>query len=202
MLYWGLPIREPLKRRVQNIIVLFSSLFFYGFVEPWLIGLLLFSTLLDYCVGLGMSHYPQKKGWYLSLSFLGNLSVLFVFKYFDWFSSCFGATAQLLGFTVHPYTLGLLLPIGISFYTFQTLSYTIDVYRGVCSPQKYIIDYATFVCYVSTACRWTNRTFCAPYASNRTKESVVYFSISFRIIAVTLGICTKTGYCRYDIIVC
>lgn len=146
LVYWTMPLREPIKRRTQNVLLLFSSLFFYGFIEPWLIFLLLFSTLLDYSSGLGMKAYPSRKGWFLALSLLGNLSVLFTFKYFDWFSISFAAAAHTLGFTFHPYTLGLLLPIGISFYTFQTISYTIDVYRGVCTPQRNIIDYATFVC--------------------------------------------------------
>ncbi len=146
LFYWGMPIKEPQKRTVQNLLLLFSSLFFYGFVEPWLIMLLLFSTTLDYCSGLGMAHYPQRKRWFLSMSLVGNLSVLFLFKYFDWFSTSFASAAQLLGLSLHPYTLGLILPIGISFYTFQTLSYTIDVYKGVFSPKKNFLEYATFVC--------------------------------------------------------
>ena len=128
------------------MILLIASLIFYGWVEPIFIGLLLFSTLLDYGVGQAIFHSKQRKKLWLSISFLGNLGMLFLFKYYDWFVESWGTALSLLGFEANPHTLGLILPVGLSFYTFQTLSYSIEIYYNRITPTKSLLSYATYVC--------------------------------------------------------
>ena len=120
-------------RRLQNLMLLVTSAVFYGWVHPWFLGLLAFSTLLDFGCGLAMRGGPKR--WALGLSVAGNLGLLGVFKYLDWLLDMVGQNP-----------LGIFLPVGISFFTFQTMSYTFDVYRGKLKPRTDLLDYATFVC--------------------------------------------------------
>ena len=132
-------------RKLRNGLLLVFSLLFYGWGEPKYILIMLFSTVFDYCNGLAIGWFRQRqrekgaKG-VLILSVVGNLSILGFFKYTDF---AINNINGLLG-TAIP-ALGLLLPIGISFYTFQTMSYTIDVYRGDTRAQRNIINFGTFV---------------------------------------------------------
>ena len=147
LLYWvGSYVFRHHRSSWQNTVLLLSSLIFYGWVDIRLLGLLAFSSILDYSVGRAIVETPKYKRLWLILSFTGNLSLLFTFKYFDWFFESISHAASYVGLTFHPFTLGLMLPVGISFYTFQTLSYTIDIYKGEIKPQKNIITYASFVC--------------------------------------------------------
>ena len=147
-LYWPVlgRIRGPSRRRLRNALLLGSSAVFYGWVHPWYLGLLAFSTLLDFGVGLAMERHPDRKGRLLALSLAGNLGVLGTFKYFDFFITNVALVLEGVGFEAHLPTLRLALPVGISFFTFQTLSYSIDVYRGTLEPRRDLLDYATFVC--------------------------------------------------------
>ncbi|MFH1465465.1 MAG: MBOAT family O-acyltransferase [Pseudomonadota bacterium] len=140
VVYWGLG-----RRRWQNAWLLCTSAVFYGWVHPWFLGLLAFSTLLDFGVGLGMARWPARRRALLALSLAGNLGMLAAFKYWNFFLENVGAALGALG--LHPGlpVLQVLLPVGISFYTFQTLSYTIDVARGRIQPKRDLLDYATFV---------------------------------------------------------
>lgn len=144
-LYWLVPLRGGARRVWQNVVLLLGSVVFYGWVHPWMVGLLAFSTLLDYGVGRGMAARPDRKGALLALSLAGNLGMLALFKYHDWFAGEVAQALGSLGVQVHPWTLGLALPVGISFYTFQTLSYTIDVYRGRLAARRNLLDHAVFV---------------------------------------------------------
>ena len=135
-LFWGVR-----RRRAQNAVLLLASLVFYGWIHPWFVLLILFSTGLDYGVGLGMQRSPDRKKALLGLSLAGNLGLLGVFKYFDFFLENVAG----LGLGT-PSSLGILLPVGISFFTFQTMSYTFDVYRGKIEPRRDLLDYATYVC--------------------------------------------------------
>ena len=126
-------------KKLRNALLLVFSLLFYGWGEPKYILIMLFSTVFDYCNGLAIGHFrtagkPKGAKAVLVVSVVGNLSILGFFKYTDFAITNLNG---LLG-TAIP-ALGLLLPIGISFYTFQTMSYTIDVYRGVVPPQRNII---------------------------------------------------------------
>ena len=132
-------------RKLRNALLLVFSLLFYGWGEPKYILIMLFSTVFDYCNGLAIGHFravgkPKRAKAMLIVSVVGNLGILGFFKYTDF---AINNINGLLG-TAIP-ALGLLLPIGISFYTFQTMSYTIDVYRGLVPPQRNIIDFGAYV---------------------------------------------------------
>lgn len=138
--YWAL--RE---RRAQNLLLVVASAVFYGWIHPWFVLLMLFSATLDYTVARQIeADRARAKGW-LGLSLAGNLGALGLFKYFDWFSEGVAAALGAWGWRVDPFTLGLLLPAGISFYTFQTLSYTIDVYRGRMRARTDPLDVLVYV---------------------------------------------------------
>ncbi len=139
LIYWLLP------RRVQNCFLLIASYFFYGYVHPWFLYLILASTVLDYFCALGIGRFPKRSKTFLWISVCGNLSLLAVFKYCDFFIGNVQALLAVLGIETSDITLRILLPPGISFYTFQTLSYTIDVYRGRFRPRTDFIAVATFV---------------------------------------------------------
>ncbi len=138
--YWLLP-----NKTSQNLLLLTASYLFYGYVHPWFCLLIAFSTVVDYCCGLAMGRFTQCRGWILGASLAANLGMLGVFKYFDFFAANIGELLNSLGWQVGPATLGIVLPVGISFYTFQTLSYTIDIYRGEMEPRRNFLDFALFV---------------------------------------------------------
>ncbi|WMM24485.1 MBOAT family O-acyltransferase [Tissierella sp. MB52-C2] len=132
-------------RKYKNFILLVSSLFFYSWGEPKYIWIMIFSTVLDYTCGRFVHYYRESgdlskaKVW-LGVSIFGNLGLLGFFKYSNFLISNIN---NLLGFNIP--LLNLVLPIGISFYTFQTMSYTIDVYRGDTEVQNNIISFGTYV---------------------------------------------------------
>ena len=124
--------------RVRNAVLLLFSLFFYFYGEPRLIGILIFSILMNYLFGLSMRSTYRKP--LLILCVIANLSLLGVFKYLNFFIS---TADSLLGLSI-PVT-GIVMPIGISFYTFQALSYVIDVYRREVPPQHDPFSLALYV---------------------------------------------------------
>ena len=131
--------------RGKNIVLLIFSLLFYAWGEPVYVLLMVYSTVLDYVCGRGIGKAAEagntrRKKFFLGVSLVGNLGLLAVFKYLDLFLR----TLNLLPFLDLPLA-GIALPIGISFYTFQTMSYSIDVYRGKVGVQKNILDFATYV---------------------------------------------------------
>jgi len=143
-LYWFATNRDL---KLQNILLLAASYFFYACWDWRFLFLLMFSTLLDFFTGLKMSDAPdasRKKFWFW-LSILANLGFLGVFKYYNFFVESFAAAASQLGFRVSPHTLNIILPVGISFYTFHGLSYVIDIYKDRIKPERNIIDYSVFV---------------------------------------------------------
>ena len=146
-LFWFLPIFLGVyfiaPKKVKNFILLIFSLIFYAWGEPIYICLMLFSTVFDYINGLLIERFGlNTKGSkvVLIIAMLGNLGLLGVFKYFDFFM---GSLNNVFGLSL-PF-LNVALPIGISFYTFQTMSYTIDVYRGVVPAQHNIITFGSYV---------------------------------------------------------
>ena len=144
LLYWILPWRRP-----RLAVVLIASYVFYMTWNPKLVVLLWFSTVLDFYCG-GRIHTAaddrQRKRW-LHLSLLGNLGVLGAFKYYGFFADSLIALLRELGLNPNERTLYIVLPLGISFYTFQTLSYTIDIYRRQLRPTASILEFATFVAF-------------------------------------------------------
>ena len=132
-------------RGLRNVVLLCSSLFFYFWGERIFVLIMLLSTAIDYTHGL-LVERCQKNGndkgarWAVASSVIFNLALLFFFKYWDFIAS----SLQAIGLTFMP-VLNTHLPIGISFYTFQTMSYTIDVYRGDARAQRNILNFGTFV---------------------------------------------------------
>ena len=143
-MYWLLP-----SRRGQNLLLVGVSAVFYGWLHPWFLLLLYGSATLDYWVARGIAAAPWHRRKLLALSVAGNLGVLGFFKYFDFFVTNVADALVLVGLQPNLSSLGLILPVGISFYTFQTLSYSIDVYRGVLRPRTDFIDYLAFVSFFS-----------------------------------------------------
>ncbi len=144
ILYWFVT-NKSLK--LQNILLLVSSYFFYACWDWRFLFLLIFSTLLDYYTGIKMSdakNQTRKKFWFW-LSISVNLSFLGVFKYYNFFAESFSATIANFGMQVNPWTLKVILPVGISFYTFHGLSYVIDIYKDRIKAEKNFIDYSVFV---------------------------------------------------------
>ena len=133
--------------KLQNILLLISSYFFYACWDWRFLFLLIFSTLLDYFTGIKMSdakNQNSKKFWFW-LSISVNLGFLGVFKYYNFFSESFAIALDNIGLHVNPWTLKVILPVGISFYTFHGLSYVIDIYKDRIKAEKNFIDYSVFV---------------------------------------------------------
>ncbi len=145
-LYWGLGQK---RIAIQNVLLVVASYIFYGWWDWRFLSLIAISTLVDYFVGLGLGKAtkPQARRWLLTLSLLANLGMLGFFKYFNFFAQSFAEASASLGVQVDEVTLNIVLPVGISFYTFQTLSYTIDVYRKQIEPTKNFVAFAAYVCF-------------------------------------------------------
>ena len=140
-LYW------MLRRRGQNILIVCGSFFFYGWWDWRFLGLLIATTGIDYLVALAMGrekNRTRRRRWLL-VSLGSNLGVLGFFKYFNFFSQSFSHLLGVFGLAADPMLLRLVLPLGISFYTFQALSYTIDVYRGRMEPVRDVVQYFCFI---------------------------------------------------------
>ena len=146
-LYWLLPLR------LQNIMLLAASYLFYGYWDWRFLSLIALSTLVDYITGLkieeqnikgGEGSQKLKKRWLL-VSICTNLGLLGFFKYFNFFTASMTAVLSNLGVNPDMFYLDIVLPVGISFYTFQTMSYTIDIYRGKMQPTKRFLDFALYV---------------------------------------------------------
>ncbi|MCB1192499.1 MAG: MBOAT family protein [Leptospiraceae bacterium] len=136
------------NRKAQNIFLLVASYFFYGYWDYRYLSLLFISTVVDYIASLGIERNSEnvfKKKLYLTLSILCNLGILGFFKYYNFFISSAADALSVLGLHTNPVLLKFALPLGISFYTFQTMSYSIDVYRGQLKPTKNFLDFALFV---------------------------------------------------------
>lgn len=137
--YWSMPLRG------QNLLLLFASYVFYGWVHPWFLWLILATTFIDYWSARRMTEQPsQKKAW-LWLSIVTNFGMLGFFKYFGFFAANLAAATAALGWHVPQAAFEVLLPVGISFYTFQSMSYTIDVYRNHAPARTSFVDMAAFV---------------------------------------------------------
>ena len=136
-----------LPHKLQNRMLLVASYVFYSAWDWRYLGLILASTLTDYLCGLGIarSEGERHRKALVAVSLLVNLSLLGVFKYYDFFATSFQQLMGNFGLSVQPYFLDVALPIGISFYTFQTLSYTIDTYRGKVVAERNFLDFALYV---------------------------------------------------------
>lgn len=136
-----------LPHRGQNRMLLVASYVFYGAWDWRFLSLIMLSTVVDYFVGLRMERELQdaRRRTLLWVSLGVNLGMLAVFKYFGFFVDSFQSLLASLGYAADPWALSIVLPVGISFYTFQTLSYTIDIYRRDLKPTRDFLNFALFV---------------------------------------------------------
>jgi alginate O-acetyltransferase complex protein AlgI len=137
--YWRLP------QRGQNMLLLVASYFFYGYVHPWFLLLIGTSTVIDYAAARGMEAWPAHRLRFMWLSIVSNFGMLGFFKYFNFFVENVADVLAAIGVPVSPPMLRIVLPVGISFYTFQAMSYTIDVYRGELRARRSLLDVAVFI---------------------------------------------------------
>ncbi len=144
ILYWFV-VNKNLRN--QNILIVVASYFFYAWWDWRFLFLIIFSTLVDYLVGLQLAKQEnnKKRLALLWISILVNIGFLGFFKYYNFFIDNFVSAFSFFGKDIQPNTLSLILPVGISFYTFQTLSYTIDVYRKKLKPTKDFFSFAAFI---------------------------------------------------------
>jgi D-alanyl-lipoteichoic acid acyltransferase DltB (MBOAT superfamily) len=144
LLYWFVAGKN---KKLQNYILLAASYYFYSCWDYRFLFLLIFSTFLDYFTGLKIFNAESKQGkkiW-LFISIFINLGFLGFFKYYNFFVDSFATLLQGVGFQVNPWTLSIVLPVGISFYTFHGMSYVIDIYYGRAKPTTNFVDYSLFV---------------------------------------------------------
>jgi alginate O-acetyltransferase complex protein AlgI len=150
-LYRVLPAVSSVERahRAQNWLLLVASYYFYAAWDYRFVALLAASTLVDYSCGLVLGRLTdqRKRRWVMVLSIGFNLAMLGFFKYFNFFADNLHALFAAIGWQMDFVTLRVLLPIGISFYTFVTMSYVIDVYRREIAPTRNLVDFAVFVAY-------------------------------------------------------
>ena len=141
-LYWGLRARVP-----QNFLLLVASYVFYGAWSWKFLSLLIASTLVDYVAGrlIGVAPSPRSKRVIMLVSVTANLVFLATFKYLGFFVREASELLEAMGFQANLPVLEIVLPIGISFYTFQTIGYVVDVYRGKLPAERNLLTYALFV---------------------------------------------------------
>ena len=144
ILYW-FATNNNLK--LQNFLIVAASYLFYGWWDWRFLSLILFSTLIDYSIGIRLSKEDNisKRKILLWISILVNLGFLGFFKYYNFFLDNFVTAFSFFGSSINAQGLNIILPVGISFYTFQTLSYTIDVYKRKLEPTKDFIAFSAFV---------------------------------------------------------
>ena len=146
ILYWFV-LNKNIKS--QNFLIVIASYIFYGWWDWRFLSLILFSTIIDYNIGLLLSKENKliKRKHLLWTSIIINLGFLGFFKYYNFFIDNFTQAFSFFGYELSTNSLNIILPVGISFYTFQTLSYTIDVYKKNLEPTKDFIEFCAFVCF-------------------------------------------------------
>lgn len=144
ILYWFITNKNL---KLQNFLIVASSYLFYGWWDWRFLSLIIFSTVIDFLIGkkLETEENNKKRKIFLWISILVNLGFLGFFKYYNFFADNFVEAFSFFGYQIHANSLNIILPVGISFYTFQTLSYTIDVYKRKLKPTKDLIAFSAFV---------------------------------------------------------
>lgn len=146
LFYW---IFGNKNHKRQNLVLLIASFIFYSWWDWRFLSLILMSTTVDYlvCINLVKERNFFRRKILLRFSVIFNIGILFLFKYFNFFITNFVDVFKLFGLGIQVNTLNIILPLGISFYTFQTISYTIDVYNKKIKPTKDYFAFSTFVCF-------------------------------------------------------
>lgn len=143
LLYW----LTPTAQKGKNLILIFASGFFYAWWDWRFLGLLAITVVSTYASGIiiGGTENSRLRKWVCAGNLILNIGILCLFKYYDFFATNFAALLNLVGFNVDAITLNLILPIGISFYTFQALGYTIDVYKNKIDAHRDFIAFTLFI---------------------------------------------------------
>jgi alginate O-acetyltransferase complex protein AlgI len=146
-LYWSFQ-----RQSLRNLVMLIASYVFYAWWDYRFCALMLATNLVDYVVARSLMRVDDPRGrrWLLTLSVVANLSVLGFFKYYNFFMESLAAAAGSVGWRMDPFTLNIILPAGVSFYTFQAMSYTIDVYRRQLVPSRNLIAHLSYVSFFPT----------------------------------------------------
>ena len=144
IIYWFVTNKNL---KLQNLLIVAASYLFYGWWDWRFLSLIIFSTLVDFSIGLALEKQESqiKRKILLWISILINLGFLGIFKYYNWFLDSFYEVVPGLQVVMGFNALDILLPVGISFYTFQTLSYTIDIYKNKLEPTKDLLAFSAFV---------------------------------------------------------
>ena len=183
------------KIQIQNFLLLIASYLFYGLWDYRFLSLVIISSLTDYVVAQAIENNSSKKKrkQLLWVSIIVNLGMLGTFKYFDFFSEGFVFLFTQLGFTPDPVTLNIVLPVGISFYTFQTLGYTIDVYKTRVKASRDWLAFFTFVCFfpqlvtgpierAKSLLPQFNRKRIITYESGRTALTLILWGLFMKVV--------------------
>lgn len=145
VLYWSLNNNLT----IQNILLLVASYIFYAWWDWRFLSLIIISSIIDYTAGLKIhkAENEKKRKLWLIISLVANLGFLSIFKYYNFFADSFVQAVSIFGWQPNDLTLDIILPVGISFYTFQTLSYTIDIFRKDFEPTKSILSFFTYIAF-------------------------------------------------------
>lgn len=159
LLYW-FAFQRNLK--LQNLFILFVSYVFYGWWDWRFLFLIALTSLCSWGSGVLVQHFDKetptkfnKRKWITAANLILNLSILGFFKYYNFFVVNFIEMFASMGITLEATTLKVILPVGISFYTFQALSYTIDVYRRDIPATKDVVSFLAYVSFFPSTCCWT-----------------------------------------------
>jgi D-alanyl-lipoteichoic acid acyltransferase DltB (MBOAT superfamily) len=176
--YWRL------GHRWQNVLLLVSSYVFYGYVHPWFLILIASSTVIDYASARGMERWPGRRRVFMGASIVSNFGMLGFFKYFNFFADNVRAALGAAGLDVGMPVLRVVLPVGISFYTFQAMSYTVDVYRGELRARRSLLDLAVFISFFPhlVAGPIQRASFLLPQVEGERRFSVQQASSGFSLI--------------------
>ncbi|WP_405415776.1 MBOAT family O-acyltransferase [Maribacter sp. Asnod1-A12] len=145
ILFWYL----SKKLTLQNLLLLTASYIFYAWWDWRFLSLIIISSVIDYVAGLSIfkANSEKRKKFWLIVSLVANLGFLSIFKYYNFFAESFTQAVSITGWQPNDLTLNIILPVGISFYTFQTLSYTIDIYRGSFKPTTSVLSFFTYIAF-------------------------------------------------------
>lgn len=181
-----------LSGKKRTIFLLIGSYAFYASVNLAFLPLILFSTLVDYFCGIKMVKKPQSKKTYLLISIFLNLSVLFYFKYYVWAAESFNMLFDVFNIGYSLPVFKILFPIGISYYTFQTIGYSIDVYRGHVEPEKNFNYFALFVCFFPQLVAGPLERAKGLIPQIKNPKTLNYFETQKYVFYIMLGLVKKT----------
>lgn len=182
-----------LNRKWQNFFLLVASYVFYGWWDYRFCALLAISTFVDFFCGLGIASTKSilSRKILLATSCFVNLGILSFFKYFNFFADSVSHLFEMAGFRPDFPTLSIILPVGISFYTFQTLSYSIDVYRFKIEPTRNLIDFALYVSFFPQLVAGPIERATRLLPQIQSKRTITWEMLSSGIVLIMIGLCRK-----------